>query len=311
MADFVAGYVGLMESGELQERARQARELLRECRGCPRRCGANRLEGEKGVCRVGAEAVVSSFGPHFGEESPLVGRGGSGTIFFTDCNLRCVFCQNAEISHGAQGELTSVEALASMMLRLQSQGCHNINLVSPTHQVPAILSALAVAAERGLSIPIVYNTGGYDSVETLRLLDGVVDIYMPDCKYSDNQTAQRLSGIKDYWDRNREALAEMHRQVGDLVCDEQGVAQRGLLVRHLVLPNGLAGTEKAMGFIATLSRETYVNIMAQYRPCYRAMEFPELSRPITAAEYARAVSAAREAGLGRFDERPRMIRAWL
>jgi putative pyruvate formate lyase activating enzyme len=300
-----------LDSGELQKRARQATELLRECRVCPRHCRANRLEGEKGICRVGAEPVVSSFGPHFGEETPLVGRHGSGTIFFTDCNLRCVFCQNAEISHGAQGELTSVEALASMMLRLQHQGCHNINLVSPTHQVPAILSALAVAADGGLSIPIVYNTGGYDSVETLHLLDGVVDIYMPDCKYSDDPTAQRLSGIKDYWDRNREALAEMHRQVGDLVCDQQGVARRGLLVRHLVLPNGLAGTEKVMGFIASLSRETYVNIMAQYRPCYRAMEFPELSRPITAAEYAHALSAAREAGLGRFDERPRTIRAWL
>ena len=308
---FVPGYVRLLESGELRDRARKARELLRECCVCPRRCAANRLEGEKGTCRVGAEPVVSSFGPHFGEESPLVGRSGSGTIFFTDCNLRCVFCQNSDISHGAQGEAVSVEVLASMMLQLQQRGCHNVNLVSPTHQVPAILSAITLAAEKGLTAPIVYNTGGYDSVETLGILDGAVDIYMPDCKYSDNATAQRLSGVKEYADRNREAVAEMHRQVGDLVCDERGIAQRGLLVRHLVLPNDLAGTAEVMKFLASLSRNTYVNIMAQYRPCYRAMEFEELSQPVTASEYGRAVSQAREAGLQRFDERPKILRAWL
>jgi len=311
LADFVPGYLRPMDSRELHARVEAARELLGKCRVCPRHCAANRVEGETGVCRVGADPVVSSYGPHFGEESPLVGRRGSGTIFFTDCNLRCVFCQNSDISHGAEGRQVSAESLAAMMLSLQEQGCHNINFVSPTHQVPGILAALEIAVARGLRVPIVYNTGGYDSVETLRILDGIIDIYMPDCKYSDNETAGRLSRAPDYWDRNREALAEMHRQVGDLACDGNGVAQRGLLVRHLVLPNDLAGTAEVMGFLASLSANTYVNVMAQYRPSYQAMEYPELARPITAREYTDAVEMAHEAGITRFDERPKIIPAWL
>jgi putative pyruvate formate lyase activating enzyme len=249
-------------------------------------------------------ATVASYGPHFSEEKPLVGTGGSGTIFFSDCNLRCVFCQNYDISHGGLGHVVTSQALAAMMLSLQETGCHNINLVSPTHQVPAILEGIAIAASLGLRLPIVYNTGGYDSVETLRLLDGVVDIYMPDCKYSDDSAAWRLSKVKDYPERNREALREMHRQAGDLQINSRGVATRGLLVRHLVLPNDVAGTRSVMEFLASLSRDTYVNVMAQYRPCYRASEFPEIARAPTREEYARAVRLALEAGLHRLDERP-------
>jgi len=302
VAEFLPAYRRLLDCGELAQRAQAAEEMLRACRVCPRRCGSDRLAGELGACRVGAQPMVSSFGPHFGEEAPLVGRGGSGTVFFTGCNLRCLFCQNYEISQLMQGQAVSAETLAAMMLQLQERGCHNVNLVSPTHQVPAILAALLIAAERGLRLPLVYNTGGYDALETLGLLEGVVDIYMPDCKYADNQVALRLSGVMDYWDRNREAVAEMHRQVGDLVCDERGIAQRGLLVRHLVLPQGLAGTAEVMRFLASLSPRVYVNVMAQYRPCHRAREFPELDRPITQEEYRQAMAAAREAGLSRFDQ---------
>jgi putative pyruvate formate lyase activating enzyme len=254
-------------------------------------------------------AAVASYGPHFGEERPLVGTGGSGTVFFSDCNLRCVFCQNYDISHGGLGHTVTREALAAMMLSLQEDGCHNINLVSPTHQAPAIIEAVAIAAGLGLRLPIVYNTGGYDSVETLRLLEGIVNIYMPDCKYSDDEVAWRLSKVKDYPDRNREALREMHRQVGDLRIDSRGVATKGLLVRHLVLPNDMAGTKSVMEFLASLSRSTYVNVMAQYRPCYRASEHPEIARPLTREEYARAVRLALDAGLSRLDERPLRVLA--
>jgi putative pyruvate formate lyase activating enzyme len=303
-ADFVAPYVKLHESGELIKRAEAAREILRSCRICPRECGVDRLGTEKGACRVGAAAMVASYGPHFGEERPLVGTSGSGTIFFSDCNLRCVFCQNYDISHGGLGHAVTCQALAAMMLSLQEDGCHNINLVSPTHQAPAILEAVAIAAGLGLRLPIVYNTGGYDSLETLRLLEGIVSIYMPDCKYSDDDVAWRLSKVKDYPERNRQALREMHRQVGDLEIDTRGVATTGLLVRHLVLPNDMAGTQKVMEFLASLSRDTYVNVMAQYRPCYRASEFPEIARPLAREEYARAVRLALDAGLHRLDERP-------
>jgi len=302
-----AAYVELARSGELARRVEQARERLRRCELCPRNCGVDRLaEGPKGFCRTGVRAIVSSFAPHFGEEAPLVGRHGSGTIFFASCNLRCVFCQNFEISHLMEGRAVEAEELAAMMLRLQSLGCHNINLVTPSHVVPQILEALAVAVERGLRVPLVYNTGGYDSVETLRLLDGVVDIYMPDLKTLDSQVAAAYLTAEDYPEVARAAIAEMHRQVGDLVLDSEGIALRGLLVRHLVMPGDLATTEEAMRFLAEeISPETYVNLMDQYRPCGRAAEFPEINRRPTVSEYNRALEAARRAGIRRFDSRDR------
>jgi len=280
----------------------QAREILRECRLCPRECRVNRLSGQKGKCQVTREVVVSSYGPHFGEEAPLVGGHGSGTIFFAYCNLKCVFCQNYTISHLGEGTEVTNDELAGMMLSLQTQGCHNINLVSPTHVVPHILVALEIAVAKGLSVPLVYNTGGYDSLETLRLLDGIVDIYMPDMKYSDARTAEQLSGIKDYPRANQAAVKEMHRQVGDLQMDEQGIAQRGLLVRHLVLPNRLAGTEEVIRFLAQeVSRDTYLNIMAQYHPSYKAFDLPRLSRRITDKEFSEAIELAHRYGLNRLD----------
>jgi len=246
--------------------------------------------------------MVSSYGPHFGEEAPLVARLGSGTIFFANCNLRCLFCQNYSISQLGEGEMVSKEELAHMMLYLQAKGCHNINLVSPTHVVPQILEALEIAVERGLNLPLVYNTGGYDSVETLRLLDGIVDIYMPDMKYSDEKIAQELSGIKNYPQVNKAAVKEMYRQVGDLQINEEGIAQRGLLLRHLVLPHGLAGTEEIVNFVSKkISPKTYINIMAQYRPCYKAHDIPSLARPISTAELQEAVKLAHQAGLTRLD----------
>jgi len=224
--------------------------MLAECLLCPRQCRANRLAGESGECQITTQAVVSSYGPHFGEEAPLVGRHGSGTIFFTYCNLHCRFCQNYTISQLGEGDTVDRRELAAMMLSLQAKGCHNINLVSPTHVVPHILEALVLARDDGLHLPLVYNSGGYDSVATLKLLDGIVDIYMPDMKYADEKTAEKLSGIKNYPEVNRAAVKEMHRQVGDLEIDEQGVARRGLLVRHLVLPNRLAGTKEIVRFLA-------------------------------------------------------------
>jgi putative pyruvate formate lyase activating enzyme len=301
---FVPGYQKLHDSNELQHRIDQAYDLLRECRICPRECGVKRLENEVGVCGLGKDAVVSSFSPHFGEEAPLVGRHGSGTIFITNCNLKCVFCQNYDISHLGHGSKVTLKEFAGMMLTLQQRGCHNINIVTPTHIVPQMLSALQIAATNGLHVPLVYNCGGYESLEMLRILDGVVDIYMPDFKYTDPEVGQRLSKAKDYPLVAKAALKEMHRQVGDLVWDEDGVAQRGLLVRHLVLPNGLAGTPEVMRFLAEeVSQNTYVNVMAQYRPCYQAHEFPEINRRPTNQEYQDAVQAALDAGLTRLDDR--------
>lgn len=281
----------------------KARAMLADCAVCPRQCRVNRLAGESGKCRTTKQAVVSSYGPHFGEEAPLVGRHGSGTIFFTHCNLRCLYCQNYAISQQGEGSAVGSEELAGMMLSLQAMGSHNINLVSPTHVVPFILEALELAVSRGLSVPLVYNTGGYDSLETLRLLDGIVDIYMPDMKYVDAKTAERLSGIKNYPEVNRAAVKEMHRQVGDLQIDASGVAQRGLLVRHLVLPNRLAGTEEVVRFLSQeISTNTYLNIMAQYHPCHKAFEIPELARPINRPEFAEAIERAHRHGLHRLDK---------
>jgi putative pyruvate formate lyase activating enzyme len=246
--------------------------------------------------------VVSSYGPHFGEEAPLVGQGGSGTIFFTNCNLKCVFCQNYSISQIGEGREVTAEELAAMMLSLQRRGCHNINLVSPTHVVPQILEALELAVAGGLSVPLVYNSGGYDSVETLKLLEGIVDIYMPDMKYSHDEIARQYSGIDNYPSVNRAAVKEMHRQVGGLKVDERGIAIKGLLIRHLVLPHGLAGTEETTRFLAReVSLNTYLNVMAQYHPCHQAFRFPLLSRAVTREEFDEAVSLARRQGLKRLD----------
>ncbi|MDI6815786.1 MAG: radical SAM protein [Actinomycetota bacterium] len=298
----VAGYVELYKKGILEARAEKALAALEACELCPWACGVDRTAGENGVCRTGRDAIVSSFGPHFGEERPLVGRGGSGTIFFASCNMRCLFCQNYDISQLRHGRATSAEELAKMMLDLQDSGCHNINFVTPSHVVAQTLEALVIAARRGLRVPLVYNTGGYDSLEALALLDGVVDIYMPDIKYMDAAIAKRLSGIKDYPGVVKAAVREMHRQVGDLVVDERGIAVRGLLVRHLVLPEGLAGTPETMKFLAQeVSRDTYVNVMDQYYPCYKAHDNPPLDRRVTKQEFTAAVDAALAAGLTRLD----------
>jgi putative pyruvate formate lyase activating enzyme len=255
-----------------------------------------------GKCSTGRQAIVSSSGPHFGEEAPLVGSGGSGTIFFAFCNLKCCFCQNYAISQLGEGHEVEARELAGMMLSLERRGCHNINFVSPTHVVPQILEALEIAVEAGLSVPLVYNSGGYDAVDTLKLLDGVFDIYMPDMKYSEGQNAQRFSGISDYPRINRAAVQEMHRQVGDLRWDDQGVATRGLLVRHLVLPNGLAGTAEVCRFLSQeISVSTYLNVMAQYHPCFRAFDIPELARSISREEFVEAIETARSYGLHRLD----------
>lgn len=294
-------YLELYRSGELEQRARLLNGELRSCRLCPRDCGADRTDPKEAFCGVGIEVLVSSAHPHFGEEPPITGRRGSGTIFFAGCNLRCWFCQNADISHGRYGRAIEPEALAALAIHLQDLGCHNINLVTPSHVVPHILTALVLAAGEGLRLPIVYNSGGYDLVETLKWLDGVVDIYMPDFKYSDPGAARRLSGAPDYPEVAKAALREMHRQVGDLVTDPHGVAERGLLVRHLVLPNDQAGTEECMRFLAEeISVDTCVNVMAQYRPVHQAHRRPEINRPLSGHEYEAALNAARKAGIRRF-----------
>ena len=309
---FEAAYLHLLRSGELKRRVAEAYARLEDCDLCARECGANRrLSAEDAGCHTGERALVSSYGPHFGEETPLVGRGGSGTIFFAWCNLRCQYCQNYEISQAGMGYEVEPEDLARMMLDLQNQGCHNINFVSPSHVVPQILAGLLVAAEAGLRLPLVYNTGGFDSLKTLALLDGVVDIYMPDMKYADAGVARRYSGIGGYPAANQAAVGEMYRQVGDLTMDGRGVAQRGLLVRHLVLPEDLAGTAGIVRFLRDrVSPNTYINVMAQYRPCYRASEHPPLDRRITNEEYAEAVRLAQKAGLRLDERRPRLIWAW-
>ncbi|MFP4158828.1 MAG: radical SAM protein [Desulfobacterales bacterium] len=295
-------YIKTHRSGKLAEKIRRAYEIIEDCTLCPRQCHVNRMEGETGTCRTGKQMKVASFHPHFGEESPLVGRNGSGTIFVTYCSLMCCFCQNYDISHEGWGEPVSDERAAEMMLSLQAMGCHNINFVTPTHVVPQILSALEKAVEGGLEIPLVYNSGGYDKTETLRLLEGVFDIYMPDFKFTDAGIAERACSAPDYPQAARDALREMHRQVGDLVVDDSGIALRGLIVRHLVLPQDTSGTREVMRFIANeISPDTYVNVMSQYRPMGRAADIQELSRPLSPGQYRAAVEAAREEGIRRLD----------
>lgn len=296
-----ASYRQLLKIGALKEKSRKAHARLSCCDLCAHACRANRLQSAKGICQVDDSVQISSFGPHFGEESVLVGRGGSGTIFFTGCNLRCVFCQNWEISHLSQGKTVSVEELAAIMLDLENAGCHNINLVTPTSYLPQILAALEIAAHQGLNLPIVYNCGGYESPIALELLDGVVDIYMPDLKFGDDEKALSLTGAKNYFSAVKAAITEMHRQVGDLQLNADGIAYRGLIVRHLVLPDNLAATDKIINFIADeISPHTYINIMDQYYPAYKADNFPPLNRKLHSHEYIAAVETAKAAGLYRF-----------
>ena len=284
----------------LEERASEAISRLESCQTCPRHCRVNRLKNELGFCRGERHARIYSYAPHFGEEQPLVGVHGSGTIFFSGCNLACVFCQNYEISQLDQGTEVRVIGLATTMKRLQDLGCHNINFVTPSHYVPQILEALVIARKMGLTVPLVYNSGGYDSVETLRLLDGIFDIYMPDMKYGSDETALEYSNAPEYTRYAKAAIQEMHRQVGDLEIDADGVAVRGLLVRHLVLPMGAAGTAEVVRFLSReVSGNTYLNVMAQYRPEYKACVYSKIDRSLTAQEYREAVRMAADAGLTR------------
>lgn len=298
---FEPAYLKLLANGQLAERVKIAAGRLSPCTMCPWSCRADRRQGKKGICQTGERARVSSYGPHLGEENPLRGWRGSGTIFFNRCNMRCQYCQNYDISQMDHGEEVEPQELAAIMLELQQVGCHNINFVTPSHVVPQILAAVLIAAQAGLRLPLVYNSGGYDAVETLRLLDGVVDIYMPDMKYAGERIARHYSKVRDYPRLNQAAVREMHRQVGNLQIDGCGLATRGLLVRHLALPNGLAGTGEVVHFLAEeISTDTYLNLMDQYRPAYNARQFPKLNRPLKAEEFAQAVCLARDAGLHRF-----------
>ena len=304
--DFEAAYLSTHRAGLFPEKIEKAFALLESCTLCPRACRVNRLKGELGTCRAGYLPEVSSYSPHFGEERPLVGLRGSGTIFLTHCNLRCSFCQNYSISHRGEGEGVSFERLARMMLELQDVGCHNINFVTPTFYVPQILKALPAAIGLGLKVPLVYNSSGYDSVIALKLLDGIIDIYMPDFKFARSGPAREYCEAADYPDVARSAIKEMHRQVGDLVLDKRGIARRGLLVRHLVLPEGLAGTDEVVRFLAAeISPNTYVNIMDQYFPCGEIRPRSPLGRRITGEEFEEALELARAAGLTRLDNRKR------
>jgi putative pyruvate formate lyase activating enzyme len=307
---FEAAYRRLLFAGELDERVRRARNELRECHACPRGCAVDRAADELGVCGTGRDAVVASAFAHTGEEACLVGRRGSGTIFFSHCNLHCVFCQNYDLSQRRDGDPCTPQRIAELALQLQGWGCHNVNFVTPEHVVPQVVEAIAIAAAGGLKVPVVYNTSAYDSVESLALLDGLVDVYMPDFKFWSSDSARRYSGAEDYPERARAALREMHRQVGVLRCDDAGVALRGVLVRHLVMPGLTAESEAIVRWLAAeLSPDTYVNVMAQYRPCYQVgvrdasgqIRFPELNRCPSAQELAAVVTAARQAGLWRLE----------
>ncbi len=303
-SDFDPAYLKLHKTGELKRRAEKLWAIMQSCNLCPRRCGVNRIKGASGFCRApGAKLFVSSFHPHFGEERPLVGNGGSGTIFLTHCNLRCIFCQNYEISHLGVGSECKIEDLALMMLKLQEIGCHNINLVTPTHYSAHILKAIDVAAGKGLRLPIVYNTSGWERLDILKVLDGIVDIYLPDFKYWDSaMSAKYSSAAENYPEVTKEAILEMNRQVGVAKPSKDGILRRGLIIRHLVMPNNVGGSEKVMEWIAgNLPKDTYVNIMAQYTPLYKAFDYPEISRRITKEEYKKVVKRAQEIGLTNLD----------
>ena len=303
-------YEELEKKGKLAQRIEQAYSIFEDCRLCPRECGVNRLKGEMGFCRAPTRPVIFSSHPHFGEEIPLVGQHGSGTIFFSNCNLRCIFCQNWPISHEGRGKEVQDEDLADVMMNLQQMGCHNINFVTPTHVMPNILNATRIALKKGLRLPLVYNTSGYERFEILKLLDGIVDIYLPDMKYMDADQAEKYSaGASDYPEVAKKAIAEMNRQVGELLVDEQGVAIRGLMIRHLVMPNRVAGTEKFTKWVAeNLPKSTYVNIMPQYRVEYKAFDYPEIGRGITVQEFLEAIDWAEQYGLTNLDSRSVAVR---
>ena len=297
--EFEPGYLKLEREGELAKREQALWEILASCEVCARGCGANRLGGETGVCSTRARIKVYSAGPHFGEEPELVGSGGSGTVFFSNCNLLCCFCQNWEINHRGDGQRTSDRELADMMMALQRRGCHNINFVTPSHVVPQIVKAVRIAAAKGLRLPLVFNTGGYDNVEVIKLLDGIVDIYLPDFKYQDGELAAKYSsGVSDYPGIAAAVIKEMHRQVGDLETDSRGIATRGLIIRHLVMPNNVGGTDRLVRWIAEeLGKDTYLNLMAQYRPEHKAFDHPAIARRLTREEWKQAVAWAIGAGL--------------
>ena len=304
--DFEPAYMKLFHSGELYRRSRQALRSLANCKVCPRDCEVNRLNNEHSVCQTGRKARVGSYAPHYGEEDCLRGTNGSGTIFFSLCNLKCVFCQNYDISQDGEGIEVSPEDLAAMMLDLQNRGCHNINFVTPEHVVPQILEALPLAVQMGLRLPLVYNTGAYDSMESMRMMEGIVDIYMPDFKYWSNERSQKYLKAKDYPKTARTVIKEMHRQVGDLVLDENGLAKRGVLLRHLVMPDGLEDAENIMGYLSKeISADTYLNIMSQYFPAGKVSEikYQEINRRPYSQELATVEKIARQCGLHRFDQR--------
>lgn len=308
-------YLKMIQTGEIDERINKLTNILQDCVLCPRKCHINRIKGEKGYCQAGSELEISSYGPHFGEEEPLVGSqsivvsymgrvkpaGGSGTIFLTHCNLRCIYCQNYTISHLGEGKTVSPEKFARIMLELQNAGCHNINLVTPTHYTPQLVKSLKIAGEMGLRLPIVYNCGGYEEVNTLKLLDGLIDIYMPDIKYGLQDSSDKYSNAPDYFERCKEAVKEMHSQVGDLKLNNKGIAFQGLLIRHLVLPADLAGSFEVLKFIAgEISTNSYVNIMDQYRPMFRASQYREINRIPTRQEIGSVMELAKNLGLTRF-----------
>lgn len=299
MKKHLPSYINL-NNGELDKRAERLREILSSCQMCPHNCLVNRIEGGKGFCKGSYEVLIDGYGPHYGEEDVLVGKYGSGTIFFSKCTMRCVFCQNYEISQCDSGDEISVEELAHIMISLQNSGCHNINLVSPTHYVYQIVEAIKHAVTEGLSIPIVYNTGGYESVEIIKLLKGIIDIYMPDIKFGDNEKAKKYTKTNNYFDVAKKAVKEMHKQVGELKTDTNGIAYRGLLIRHLVLPNNISSTDRVMKFISEeISKNAMVNVMAQYYPAHLAYNIEGISRRISKREYIQAVQYAEDMGLTR------------
>ncbi len=287
-----------MKAAEIRQRIKRARSVLSSCSLCGNHCGVNRPKGEKGKCNSGLELMVSSYNLHFGEEPPISGNTGSGTIFFTNCSLRCVYCQNYPISQLGNGQVLSARRLAQMMLELETRGAHNVNLVTPTHLIPQLIEAFFQARGWGLTLPLVYNTSGYESKEALRLLEGIIDIYLVDMRYSDNKTAELYSGVKNYVEVNRAAVKEMFAQTGNLIADPKGIARSGLIIRHMILPSGLAGSKETFEFVAReVSEEVQLSIMDQYFPAYQAGQYPYLKRKTASREYLRAEKAFFDSGL--------------